>query len=211
MNGWLWFLLALAALAALAIVVASVRSLHRHRAVHRDLHERFGDEYDYVVRGLGRRRGRAELEARIAEFADAPHHRVTPDERAASTQEFLELQFAFLDRPVGSVRDAERLVEHIMSERGMPVSDVESRAAALSVEMPELVTGYRRAYDTLQRADAGEPHVADLFRALRLYRDVIDQLLERPQREPAMNELGMPAGIGGVGADSGNHRHAAAG
>ena len=210
MEAWLWVLVAVVVLALGAVAFALVRTLQQRRSSSRSLRERFGDEYDLVVARFGRRAGEADLRDRLVAFHDSPPQRLTPDERAESTRDLLEIQFWFLDRPVGSVRDAEHVVEHIMEQRGMPVSDVEARAAVLSVAAPELVAGYRRAYDALRRADAGEPSISELFYALRTYRDVAELLLERPKRETAIGEMEMPAWVGSDDADRGEAHHAVA-
>jgi hypothetical protein len=85
-----------------------------------------------------------------------------------------------VDEPRGAVAETGRLVHAAMQARGYPIGDdFDRRAADLSVNYPAVVEHYRAAY-TIAVRDSREPvSTEDLRTALKHYRALFEDLLER--------------------------------
>ncbi len=144
----------------------------------RVLRERFGPEYDRVIRqegnvGLGegvlefREKKRAKLEIRPLPIAA----------RTDFSSRWNAVQARFVDDPEGSVADADRLVTEVMEARGYPVIDFEERAEIVSVDHPLVVENYRAAHDIAARRDRGQSTTEGLRKAMVHYRSLFNELL----------------------------------
>ena len=79
------------------------------------------------------------------------------------------------------MRDADRLVQQVMSDRGYPMDDFESRADLISVDHPTVVENYREAHTTAQAYDRGEAD-EDLREAMVRYRSLFQELVSTGER-----------------------------
>jgi hypothetical protein len=161
-------------LAAIAVIWATV---HRKRqSAH--LQKRYGAEYDRTVVRLGSQsKAEAELrkrEARVAKLTLIP---LTSQEAARFDQAWSRLQGRFVDNPSGAVAEADTLVKELMTARGYPVSDFESRAADISVDHPSVVDGYRTAQAIALKNSRGEADTEELRKAVVHYRTLFSELL----------------------------------
>jgi len=84
----------------------------------------------------------------------------------------------FVDDPDGAVAAADRLVTEVMSARGYPIEDFDTRAADLSVEHPRVVENYRIARALAVRRHRGEAGTEELRQAVVNYRALFDDLLK---------------------------------
>jgi hypothetical protein len=100
---------------------------------------------------------------------------LTPSQTARFTQEWESLQHRFVDNPRWTVSEAELLAREIMRQCGYPMADLESRAAAIAVDYPEVVANYRQAQAIAQR-DLRE--IDDLRQAVVQYCALFDELLD---------------------------------
>ena len=91
-----------------------------------------------------------------------------------------------MTRPL-AIRDADRLVDEVMRARGYPVAEFDRRTEDLSVAHPRVVRNYRAAHDIALVEQEGRATTEDLRRAMVLYRDLFDELLET---HPVMPEKG---------------------
>src|SRR5262249_36808090 len=142
MPTWVYILIALAAATAVLIACASIlvsRRSHRLRST-------FSSEYDRAVTETGGKR-RAERE-----LLDREKRRdtleITPLSAAARdryAERWLQTQTDFVDSPDTAVRNANALVEAVMSERGYPIANFEEQAAVISVDHADVVEKYRSA------------------------------------------------------------------
>ncbi len=196
MKFWMWVLIVggtlvvgLAAVVAVPWVRRRVTGGRRHR---RDLRDRFGLEYEHAVAEQGRRSGERALDERLASYEGLEHHSLAPAVREEHTQTWRDLQFGFVDSPERAVREAEHLVVSVMDERGYPTEDVTVRADALSIEDPDLATGYRAAHRTFRGADRGEAALHQLLGAFLVYRELLEYLLGRPKREQTVFDVEPP-------------------
>jgi hypothetical protein len=161
-------------LAATAVVWATV---HRKRQSVR-LQKRYGPEYDRTVLRLGSQsKAEAELRQREARVASLTIIPLTSQEAARFDQAWSRLQGRFVDNPGGAVAEADTLVKELMTARGYPVSDFESRAADISVDHPSVVDGYRAAQAIALKNSRGEADTEELRKAVVHYRTLFSELL----------------------------------
>ncbi len=184
MDTWVWVVLALLALAAIAIVGWAATRARRSK----QLREGFGPEYDRVVDEAGDKgEAERELKARRERYEEFDIRPLAAGARSRYAEEWRAVQERFVDDPDVAVRDADRLVQQVMAERGYPVEDdFERRADDLSVDYPELVDNFRNAHRLWSDYEAGDAGTEDLRQAMVHYRSLFDELLEEePAREEA--------------------------
>ena len=89
-------------------------------------------------------------------------------------------QERFVDDPRGAVAEADRLVHLAMKERGYPIGgDFEEQAADLSVDHPVVVEHYRACSCHRRARVARKADTEDLRTAMKHYRDLFEDLLNR--------------------------------
>jgi hypothetical protein len=173
-----------AAVIVIAILIfTSVRKRHSQK-----LRERFGPEYDRVVKEEGDvRKGEKVLEFRQKHREKFKVRPLSPADRSSFSYRWNELQPQFVDDPRGAVTLAEALVTDLMQARGYPISDFEQRAADISVDHPQVVENYRAAHDIALRHGRGQASTEDLRKAMVHYRALFEELLgdNQPQRRGA--------------------------
>ena len=161
---------------AVAIIVAIWAFAASQRAKRR---KRFGPEYDRLVEESGSaRRAHAELsdrEKRVSRFEIRP---LTQDECNRFIMEWRTIQERFVDEPKMSVWKADALVNRAMRTRGYPMGDFEQQAADISVEHPEVDQNYRVAHDIAVRDQQGRATTEELRRAMQLYRDLFEHIVD---------------------------------
>jgi len=171
-------------LVALIAVIAWARIQRRHKQSLR-LRRHFGPEYELTVNELGNRAAaEAELAAREKRVERLRIVPLTSVEVARFSQAWDGLQGRFVDDPRGAVAEADRLVYDLMSKRGYPMGDFESRAADISVDHPTVVMNYRAACAIALRGGRGEASTEDLRKAVVHYRALFQDLLEVREPEP---------------------------
>lgn len=170
--------LLVAAIVVVVVIAAVAFFLTRKRRSQR-LRERFGPEYDRVVKKEGQI-GRAEsvLEIRAARIEKFQIRPLTSAMRADFLNRWMTVQTQFVDDPKGSVTRADQLVNEVMKTRGYPVADFDQRTADLSVDHPVVVENYRAAHDIALRHSRGQASTEDLRRAMVHYRSLFDELLQ---------------------------------
>jgi hypothetical protein len=160
------------------VVIAVISFLLARKRRSQQLRQRFGPEYDRVLKKEGevhRAEGVLEMRAKRREkFTLRP----LPE---ASRLDFVErwrmVQSQFVDEPKGSVAQADLLVNELMETRGYPMSDFEQRAADISVDHPVVVENYRAAHNIAVRHSAGQASTEDLRKAMVHYRTLFEELL----------------------------------
>lgn len=160
------------ALIGLALALASRRRVTRRQY----LYDRFGVEYDSTVKSTGsRRRAEAELFLRERRRASLDIHRLPSGRAEHFRTAWTGAQAQFVDRPKEAVRDADRLVTGLMTERGYPTEDFDQRVADLSVDHADVLDHYREAH----RIGAESDHVTteELRQGMVHYGFLFDRLL----------------------------------
>lgn len=164
-------------IAFLVIAVAAYLAMRRRRSLR--LRERFGPEYDRVVRHEGDvRKGEGVLEFREKRRERFELRTLSPVDRSSFEQRWDEVQARFVDDPKGAVTVADSLVMEVMQARGYPVGDFEQRASDISVDHPLVVENYRSAHEIALRHNRGQASTEDLRKAMVHYRTLFQELLE---------------------------------
>lgn len=175
-------------LVVVAIVAAALIFMAVRKRRSQKLRERFGPEYDRVVKNEGDvRKGEQLLEFRQKHREKYKIRPLTPTDRSSFSYRWNEVQSQFVDDPKGAVTLADGLVTDVMQARGYPIADFDQRAADISVDHPEVVDNYRAAHDISLRHNRGQASTEDLRKAMVHYRALFEELLgeEHPQRKGA--------------------------
>jgi septation ring formation regulator EzrA len=166
------------AVAIVLVVVAAVAWAYSARTRRERLKQRFGPEYDRAVESLGTpAKAEAVLQERAKRVSRFKLHPLTSDQAEAFNREWRRVQARFVDDPDDAVREADHLVTDVMSARGYPIEDFETRADDLSVDHPRVVENYRIARTLAVRRQRGEAGTEELRQAVVNYRALFEDLL----------------------------------
>src|SRR5918995_3761946 len=183
MDTWVWIAFAIAAVIVVAIVVYAATSARRRT----HLKEGFGPEYDRAVaEAPSRREAESELREREKRHEELELRPLSRESRSRYQREWDAAQARFVDDPDGAIREADELIQSVMSERGYPVKDFDQRAADLSVEHGDVVHNYRAAHGISRRSLRGEASTEEQRQAFVHYRALFEELVEAG--EPARTE-----------------------
>lgn len=176
--------LVLIIIAAVVVILLAV-ILNQRRKTQR-LRSRFGPEYDrLVVQEHGRsRRAEAILENREKRVQKLHIRHLTPLECTQFTSEWRIIQEQFVDDPTAALRRAEALLQEALRARGYPMSNYDDGIADISVAMPRVVSQYRTAHEIGQRDGLGNATTEELRRAMQLYREAFEGVLEANSLQP---------------------------
>jgi gas vesicle protein len=160
------------------VVVAAISFLLARERRSKQLRQRFGPEYDRVLKKEGEV-GRAEgvLQMRAKRHDKFSLRTLSESSRLDFAGRWTAVQSQFVDEPKGAVAQADLLVNEVMVARGYPMADFEQRAADISVDHPVVVENYRAAHAIAQRHNAGEASTEDLRKAMVHYRSLFEELL----------------------------------
>lgn len=178
----------LIAVVAAVAVIAIISFLLARKRRSQQLRQRFGPEYDRVVKKEGEvRKAEGVLEMRAKRREKFELRPLSSEARADFTGRWRVVQAQFVDDPKGSVSRADGLVNELMGARGYPMADFEQRAEDISVDYPIVVENYRAAHDIALRHSRGQATTEDLRKAMVHYRSLFDELLENslPERKEA--------------------------
>jgi len=180
------------AVVVIAVIVVAVMALMASRKRRsRQLRERFGPEYDRVVRQEGDpRKAEGVLEFRQKRREKFHIRPLAAADRSSFAVRWNEVQARFVDDPRGAVTVADSLVTEVMQLRGYPIGEFEQRAADLSVDYPLIVDNYRAAHDIALRHSAGKASTEDLRQAMVHYRALFQELLDESKTETRMERKG---------------------
>jgi len=104
---------------------------------------------------------------------------LSAEARSRYTAEWRAVQERFVDEPDTAVREADRLVQQVMADRGYPVDeDFERRAADVSVDYPDVVENFREGHRLVDEHEAGSSGTEPLRQAMVHFRSLFDELLE---------------------------------
>jgi hypothetical protein len=143
-----------------------------------NLKGRFGPEYDRTVAASsGRKQAEADLAARQKRVEKLHIKPLGENQRQDYLERWRIIQVHFVDDPITSVRDADRLVGNAMTARGYPMATWDQRAADVSVDHPLVVANYRSARDISRLMEAGTATTEQLRQAMVHYRTLFEDLL----------------------------------
>jgi hypothetical protein len=169
------------------VVVLGVMAVLRRRR----LRQRFGPEYDRLVRERdSRREAEAELTGRERRVQGLDIRPLTEVARASYAGRWTSIQEQFVDAPADAVSGGQFLVADVMTERGYPAGqhDQGQVLADLSVGHSGTLGRYRAAEEISEKAAAGTASTEDLRQAMVHYHAMFADLLGYPEdSDPAMN------------------------
>ncbi len=164
------------------VIVAAIAFITSRRRRSEKLRERFGPEYDRVVKQEGdSRKAEGVLEFREKRREKFRIHPLSAADKSSFAVRWNEVQARFVDDPRGAVTVADALVTEVMQARGYPIGEFEQRAADISVDYPLIVENYRAAHEIALRHNAGQASTEDLRQAMVHYRLLFQELLEERQ------------------------------
>jgi hypothetical protein len=175
-------------LMAIAIVVIAALALlsvwlFMKRKTTTALRERFGPEYDHVLRTRDTQtEAERELQARqrrVEAFELKPLSREDAEAFGASWR---SIQARFVDDPRTAVIEADRLIEDVMRARGYPVEDARHRLDDLSVDHAHVLDHYRAGREIVTRHERGDASTEDLRQAMVHFRALFDELVAAHRR-----------------------------
>jgi len=175
---------AIIVLVVVIVVLVAAAVAARPYLRRRQLRNRFGPEYDHMVRNKGdRREAEKELEDRQRRHDKFELKPLTEESREGYLRDWAWAQEQFVDSPRGAVRRADELVGQIMRDRGYPVEGTEQQIADLSVEHGSVMNHYRTAHAISSRTDDDPASTEDLRNAMRHYRTLVEDLLDHATTE----------------------------
>ncbi len=178
-------LVAVAFLVICGLLTMAVTRFQRSRR----LRERFGPEYERIVREAGdKRKAESELEARLAHVEALEIRPLTADEINRFSLDWQSTQAEFVDEPLDAVRKADRLIREVMKNRGYPVEDFEQRAADISVDYPDLVTDYRGLHMIAIKEADDEVSTEEMRQAMVHGRALFEELVRTETPETATTQ-----------------------
>ena len=184
-------LVLIVALVIAVVIIAAIALVTSRRRRSQKLKERFGPEFDRVVRQEGDpRKAEGVLEFRQKRREKFHIRPLSAADRSSFAVRWNEVQARFVDDPRGAVTVADSLVTDVMQTRGYPIGEFEQRAADLSVDYPLIVENYRAAHGIANRHSEGKASTEDLRQAMVHYRLLFQELLEEPKSESKIERKG---------------------
>ena len=166
------------------IAVAGILFFAMRKRRSQKLRERFGPEYDRVVKQEGDpRKAEGVLEFREQRREKFKIRPLSATARSSFAVRWKEVQSGFVDDPRAAVGVAESLVSEVMQARGYPIGEFEQRAADISVDYPVVVENYRAAHTIALRHSAGQASTEDLRQAMVHYHKLFQELLDEGEAQ----------------------------
>ena len=167
-----------------ALAIGAVAWMYAQRQRRERLRMHFGPEYDRALREAGSpAKAEAILADRTRRVKELKIHSLSREQAETFAREWHRVQAMFVDDPNGAVSAADRLVTEVMTARGYPIEDFETRAADLSVQHPRVVENYRVARAIALKRERGEAATEELRQAVVNYRALFDDLLATDKGE----------------------------
>ncbi len=177
------FAIVVAVIVIAAIAVAVWMYVKKQRT--QKLRDRFGPEYRRVVRQEGNpREAERVLEERQKRIDRLDLKPLTPESQRRYADSWQREQARFVDSPREALKNADRLVTEVMTERGYPMGNFEQRAADVSVDHPVVVENYRVAHAIALRDRDQAVSTEELREAMIHYRALFADLLHDGGKTP---------------------------
>lgn len=182
------------AVVLLAALFAAVAVALLRRRERRELHERFGPEYERLESERDPGDAVDELKHREARRSQFDIRELNAERRDHYRRRWQEIQREFVDHPAAAVARADALIQDVMRNRGYPVEDFEQRAADLSVDHPNVVQHYRQGHELASRSAAGETTTEELREGFIHYRELFVRLVGEgaEDRAPVVDQPDQP-------------------
>ena len=161
----------LALLLAVAFLGGRARRTSRLRA-------EFGSEYERTADRSGRRReAEKELLARKAEHEQLTLRSLAPAAQQRFSDDWIGVQKRFVDTPALALTEADSLVTQLLTERGYPVDDFDTKARLLSVDHADVMDSYRAAHEVELANRSGAAGTESIRNAFLDFRRVFEKVL----------------------------------
>jgi len=167
------------------VALAAFFILRRQRERQERAREEYGPEYERTVEERGSER-QAEKELRERrERVESEVQPLSDESRSRYQERWDEVERAFVDDPVASLRDADRVVRDILEERNFPTESGEEAAKGIGVMHSDVVEEFREAQRTHQEATGSQDDGGDrrsnadsekMRQAIQKYRSVYERL-----------------------------------
>ena len=153
------------------------------------LQDTFGPEYDHTVDELGdKNRAENELTERIEHVKALEIRPLSENEIERFKIRWETIQANFVDKPLKSTQEADRLIAEVMEAKGYPVEDFDHQAADISVDYPDLMMDYRGLHLIAVRGRDEDVSTEEMRRAMVHGRDLLEKLMKREQAKERTNE-----------------------
>ncbi|MGO4455983.1 hypothetical protein AB4039_01370 [Streptomyces sp. M-16] len=168
----------IAVIVVAAVLVVALTATMWMLARRRHLRDRFGPEYQRTVEEKGGAlAAERDLHAREERHDRLDIRELPPERRREYADSWGSVQEHFVDRPEGSVAEADELVSRLMRERGYPTEGYDGQLRDLSVEHGRTLDHYRAAHDVKVRSGTNGATTEELRGAMVHYRALFDDLL----------------------------------
>lgn len=173
-TAWVLLLVVIACIAVAGYMAWKIRRSEKMRS-------QFGPEYEHLIEERGSRsKAEKELEHRAKRVERLHIRTLSPEESNRYATEWRAAQHRFVDDPRGAVAEGRELLHKVMQARGYPIAgDFEERAADLSVNHATLVEHYRAGYHIAERDARELVSTEELREAMKHYRELFEDLLDR--------------------------------
>jgi len=169
---------------AVVVVVAALVAffVSRGRRTQQERQERareqYGPEYERTVQERGSERA-AEKELRERRERLEDEVRPLPEEsRKRYDERWQGVERTFVDDPLASLEEADRVVADILAERNFPTDSRQEASKGVGVMHPQVVEDFREAQRVHRDATGSEggADLEEMRRAIQMYRSVYERL-----------------------------------
>lgn len=171
-------IIAIVLIVAVVLLLASLVAVTARKRRTSRLRDHFGPEYDRTLDETGKRRdAESELLSRKQEHEQLQLRPLT----AAAQQRFIDawtsVQTRFVDTPALALTEADTLVTQLLTERGYPVDDFDTKSRLLSVEHADVIDSYRNAHQVEVASRARTADTETVRNAFLDFRRVFDNVM----------------------------------
>lgn len=173
-------LIAVVVVAALLIAFFVFRRRREQQERQERARREYGPEYERLV---GERGSEREAERELRERRDRVESEVRPlseESRRLYEEQWRRVEQTFVDDPMGSLDDADRVVAEILVERNFPTDSRQEASEGIGVMHSEIVEDFReaqRVYQEAARSQSGAD-LEQMRQAIQKYRSVYERLIE---------------------------------
>jgi type II secretory pathway pseudopilin PulG len=167
---------------AVIVVALAVFFVYRRRQQQQArAREEYGPEYERVVEERGSER---EAEQELRERREKVESEIQPlpeESQRRYDEQWQQVERTFVDDPVASLDDADRVVTEILTERNFPADSRQEASKEVGVMYSGVVEDFREAQQIHQDAtrSQGEADLEKMRQAIQKYRSVYERLIER--------------------------------
>jgi hypothetical protein len=168
------------AVVVVAALVAFFVFRRRGQEHQEEARREYGPEYERTVEERGSER---EAEKELRERRERLEEEVRPlpeESRRRYEERWQDVERTFVEDPVASLEEADRVVEEILIERNFPTDSRQEASKGVGAMHPQVVEDFREAQKAYQEATGseGEADLEEMRRAIQQYRSVYQRLTE---------------------------------